>query len=212
MPRQIRIMIESIEVPLTELSTLLAEPRNSSNDGDLRKAVAKLIEDDIASHLDTQTLVCRSGETATTKSVAEYIYPTEYEPAQIAPEDAKKEAAKINTGGAPTPIAFDTRDLGSTLEIQPTLGASDRIIDLRFQPTTVSHVRNEIWAQWKNPEHDVSAQMPIFFSQEVFTGLALINGEYSLAATMSARTEDGKPDNQRKILLFVRADVLKIGL
>ena len=83
LPKQIRVMVEFIEVPLPELTKLLAEPRTSGNDGDLREAAGKLVEEGTAKHTETQFVIARSGETATSEGILEYIYATEYEPAEI---------------------------------------------------------------------------------------------------------------------------------
>lgn len=217
LPKQIRVMVEFIEVPLPELTKLLAEPRTSGNDGDLREAVAKLIESDTAKHAETQFIIARSGETATSEAILEYIYPTEYEPAEIPTTvntgDATASSLELtkNLATPPTPTAFETRNTGSTLEIQPTIGANDRIIDLRFAPELVQHIRNEIWAEWNGPQGEAHIKMPSFFSNRVNTGLTLINGQYCLVATSSANGKDGFADHQRKILIFVRGDILTVG-
>ena len=88
----IRVMVEFIEVPLSELTELLAEPRTSTNDGDLREAARKLVKEGTVKHAETQFVIARSGETATSEGILEYIYPTEYEPAEL--------PAKITTGEA----------------------------------------------------------------------------------------------------------------
>lgn len=217
LPKQIRVMVEFIEIPLPELTKLLTEPRKSANDTDLRREVQKMVEAGTAKHIETQLVSARSGETATSEAILEYIYPTEYEPAElpqkVSTEGTTHDEATFAKGVAtpPTPTAFETRNTGSTLEIQPTLGAQDNIIDLRFAPELVEHVENVIWSEWDGPQGKAPIQMPSFFSQRVNTGLTLLDGQYALASTLSMRQENGKADYQRKLLLFVRADVLTIG-
>lgn len=221
LPKQIRVMVEFIEVPLPELTKLLAEPRTSGNDGDLREAVGKLVESDTAKHAETQFIISRSGETGTTESILEYIYPTEYEPAELPNEITASAFSDKSTSPnedlikgiatPPTPTAFETRNTGSILEIQPTIGANEQIIDLRFSPELVQHIRNEIWAEWNGPQGEAHIKMPAFFSNRINTGLTLINGQYCLAATSSANGKDGFADHQRKILIFVRGDILTVG-
>ena len=80
LPSMIRVMVEYIEVPLPELTKLLAEPRVSTNDNDLRNEIGKLVENKIAKQADTQFVLCRSGETAKTEGILEYISPSEYAP------------------------------------------------------------------------------------------------------------------------------------
>ncbi|GHC43710.1 hypothetical protein [Roseibacillus persicicus] len=218
LPKQIRVMVEYIEVPLPELTKLLAEPRKSANDGDLRETVGKLVEAGTAKHQETQFIIARSGETATTEGILEYIYPKEYEPSEVPNEISSNqdtgqamEIAKM-VATPPTPTAFETRNTGSTLEIQPTIGADDKTIDLRLAPELVEHIRNEIWSEWNGVHGKAPIQMPLFSSARINTGLTLINGQYCLAGTTSMKGEDGKPDHQRKLLFSVRADILTAGL
>ncbi|MGJ8725818.1 MAG: hypothetical protein ACSHYB_14765 [Roseibacillus sp.] len=216
LPKQIRVMVEFIEVPLPELTKLLADPRKSANDGDLREAVGKLITAGTAKHYDTQLVIARSGETATAEAILEYIYPTEYDPfgatsGKTSSESSEKNSPTPSVIVPPTPTAFETRNTGGTLEVQPTIGANNHIIDLRFAPEIVEHVKNELWGEWKGPDGEVPIQMPSFFSSRSNSGLTMIDGQYSLAATASMLGEDQKPDHQRKLLFFVRADILTVG-
>ncbi|MEO6847971.1 MAG: Amuc_1098 family type IV pilus outer membrane protein [Chthoniobacterales bacterium] len=72
----------------------------------------------------------KSGLLATIQIIREFRYPTEFDPPQI-PQ---------TTGGSFTPItpttpsAFETRNLGVELEVQPTVGADGFTIDLRLTP------------------------------------------------------------------------------
>ena len=216
LPKQIRVMVDFIEVPLSELTKLLAEPRKSGNDNDLRKAVGDLVAAGTAKHYDTQFVVCRSGETATAEGILESIYPTEYEPFTATTGDKTSEAPEDTSTPSsilipPTPTAFETRNTGGTLEVQATIGTNDHIIDLRFAPEIVDRVENEGWGEWKGPDGEVPIEMPSFFSSRANTGLSMVDGQYSLAATTSMLGEDQKPDHQRKLLFFVRADILNVG-
>ena len=218
MPKMVRVMVEFIEVPLPELTKLLAEPRTTTNDNDLRTAAGKLVELGIAKHAETQFVMARSGETAKTEGILEYIYPTEYDPAEL-PNEVNTGEVNENTIELfknmlipPTPTAFDTRPTGSSLEIQPQLDENDLLVNLQFEPELVAHVRNEIWAEWNGAQGEAHVKMPLFFTNRITTGLTVVNGQYCLVATNSMLGEDGTPDHQRKLLFFVRADVLTVGL
>ena len=111
----------------------------------------------------------------------------------------------------PTPTSFETRNLGSTLEIEPTVGADGKIIDLRFSPNIVYHVGNETWAEWKGQYGDASIRMPTMYSLRLTTALTLLAGQPLLVAALSPKGEDGFPDFKRKLLIFIRCDVLTLG-
>jgi hypothetical protein len=216
LPKQIRVQVEFIDVSHEQLTELLFGEKAPANDEEMRKQVAALIKDGKASILETMLCIARSGQKATSEAIEEYIYPTEYEPAELAgntggdegpvngvPE--KKIRRDFATG--PTPTAFETRNLGSTLEIEPTLGVDDKIIDLRFLPEIVYHVGNEVWAEWKGQHGNSPIQMPKFYKVSV----TLADGKPMLVAAVSPKDEQGKPDLTRKLMVFVKADVITTG-
>lgn len=145
------------------------------------------------------SVLARSGETATIEIIREFIYPTEYEP----PELPNQVGATGGLGGGAdgggasgifpvtpsTPTAFETRNTGVTLEIQPTIGANDLVIDLRFAPEIVefegfinygSPITSPASDALGNPTNVVITEnrieMPVFASRRVTTGLTIFDG------------------------------------
>jgi len=219
LPKQIRVQVEFIEVPHAQLTGLLFGEKAPANDVELRKEVAQLIRDGKASILETMLCTTRSGQKATSESIEEFIYPTEYEPAELPGEINvnDKEDAELSKGRrrdfatGPTPTAFETKNLGSTLEIEPTLGVDGKIIDLRLLPEIVYHVGNEIWSEWKGEHGNSPIQMPKFYKLSVNTSVTLADGKPILIAALSPKDEQGNPDFTRKLMVFVKADVLTTG-
>ena len=216
-PRLVRVMAEFIEVPHEELTRLLLAPRTSSNDTELRKEVAKLVREGKATVVETMLCTGRSGERSLVESIEEYIYPTEYEPAGMPSQihttgDGEKiESDSRDLATGPTPTSFETRNLGSTLEIEPMIGANNMLIDLRIAPEIVYHVGNETWAEWKDQYGDASIKMPTMYSMRTSTSVTLVDGQILLAAALSPKGENGFPDFTRKVMVFVRCDILKLG-
>ena len=68
LPRMIRVMVEFIELPLPELSRLLAEPQTSANDNDLRIATGALIEAGTAKQVETQLIIAVPAKLALSKA------------------------------------------------------------------------------------------------------------------------------------------------
>ena len=164
-----------------------------------------------------ETLLCtgRSGQKSTTESIEEFIYPTEYEPASFADEGKKQEPGKTETADAgkrealgPTPTAFETRNLGSTVEIVPTVSDDGKTIDLRLVPEIVYHVENEIWAEWKDEHGSAHVQMPVMYTLRLNTVVKLANGKPLLVGALTPKNDKGAPDRDRKLMVFVKADVL----
>lgn len=92
------------------------------------------------------SVTAKSGQKATIEIIREFIYPTEYEPPELPNSVGQTTGTSIVGGGSSggsfpvtpsTPTAFETRNTGVTLEIEPTIGENDFVIDLRFVPEIV---------------------------------------------------------------------------
>lgn len=215
--KQIRVQVEFIEVSHEQLTDLMFGPKPPASDGELRQQVAQLVKDSKATVVETLLCTARSGEKATSESVEEFIYPTEYEPAEL-PDNIhvkdEKEARKADgkrrdLATGPTPTAFETRNVGSTLEFEATLGDDLRTVALRFVPEIVYHVGNQVWAEWKGEHGSSPVQMPTFYTLRINTEAILTDGHLMLAAALSPKTKDGVPDFTRKLMIFVKADVIQ---
>lgn len=84
--------------------------------------------------VSTPSVVTKSGQRANISIVRELIYPTEFDPPQI-PQNVD------GSGTAPvtpaTPTAFEKRDVGVTLEVEPVVGDNNRTVDLNLVPSSV---------------------------------------------------------------------------
>ncbi len=217
--KQIRVQVEFIDVSHEQFTELMFGPKPPANDGELRKQVAQLVKDGKATVVETLLCTARNGQKATSESIEEFIYPTEYEPAtlpdkiDVKPTDTtgKTEGTRPDPAVGPTPTAFSTRNLGSTLEIEPTLRDDLKTIDLHFIPEIVYHVGNEIWGEWKGEHGNSPVQMPTFYAIRTNTSVTLDNGHYMLTAALSPKSKEGKPDFTRKLMIFVKADVITTG-
>jgi general secretion pathway protein D len=93
------------------------------------------------------SVMAKSGQKATIEIIREFIYPTEYEPPELPNSvgTSSLSTTGVSTGGSvgtfpvtpATPTAFQTRNTGVTLEIEPTIAENDFVIDLRFVPEIV---------------------------------------------------------------------------
>ncbi|MCW1924535.1 hypothetical protein OKA05_18360 [Luteolibacter arcticus] len=217
LPRLVRVQAEFIEVSHETLTKLLLKPREGADDSGLRQDLAKLAEEGKATVVETMLCTGRSGEKSLAESLKEYIYPTEYEPAEISKEihttanGGKLEGISRDSAVGPTPTSFETRNLGSSLEIAPTLSENGKIIDLRLEPQIVYHVGNETWAEWKDKRGDASVRMPSMYTARLSTAVTLLDGQPLLVAALSPKGENGFPDFKRKLMVFVRCDVLSVG-
>jgi general secretion pathway protein D len=159
------------------------------------------------------SVTAKSGQKATIEVIREFIYPTEYEPPEL-PTDVGGSfssgggglldpitglitGGQSSNGGFPvtpaTPTAFETRNTGVTLEIEPTIGENDFVIDLRFVPEIVEfegfvNYGSPITAPGTdglgNPVSTVITEnrieMPVFSVRRVTTQLTIYDG-YTVA-------------------------------
>lgn len=210
-PVAIRVMVEFIEMPHAEMTKLLAAPRTKADDTDLRAAVGKLIEEEKARFVETQVALTSSGNTAVAETSYEKIYPTEYEPGDILPTDTgeeKEPAANPVTAIGPTPTAFETRNVGSSLEVQPAFGDRPGLIRLLVATGLVYDAGLDVFATWKTDLEDTKIVRPRFYSVNFNSIFVLPVGKPMFAAALSPRDEKGNADYTKKILLFVRAEAL----
>jgi general secretion pathway protein D len=148
-------------------------------------------------------VTAKSGQKATIEIIREFIYPTEYEP----PELPNTVGATGGLGGGglgggssglfpvtpATPTAFETRNTGVTLEIEPTIADNNFVIDLRFAPEIVefegfinygSPIQSPASDLFGNPVTvtitENRIEMPVFSARRVNTSLTIYDG-YTVA-------------------------------
>jgi general secretion pathway protein D len=150
------------------------------------------------------SVTAKSGQKATIEIIREFIYPTEYEPPELPNSvgGGNSGGGIIGLGGGgggsfpvtpATPTAFEMRKTGVTLEIEPTIGENDFVIDLRFAPEIVefegfinygSPIQSPSTDALGNPVVSVITEnrieMPVFSARRVSTSLTIYDG-YTVA-------------------------------
>lgn len=149
------------------------------------------------------SVTARPGQKATIEIIREFIYPTEYEPPEL-PQQVGNQGGNFGGGGfgggggggaggfpvtPATPTAFETRNTGVTLEIEPNLGPNEYVIDLRFAPEIVefegfinygSPITSPATDAFGNPVTvtitENRIEMPVFSSRRVSTGITIYDG------------------------------------
>lgn len=208
-PKLVRVQVEFVEMSHEALTKLLflSKPK-SSDDTDLRKQVQEMVSKSEAKVLETQMITSKSGQKATVEAIHEFIYPTEYQQPSLACGGKDPSSAPSLP---PIPTAFDTRNLGSTLEVEPTVGGDTKTIDLRFVPEVVYHNGNTVWHQGKDLSgNPYQVKMPDMYAARLNTALTFISGQYTLAGVISPKDDKGDTDMTRKVMVFVKCDVLTV--
>lgn len=220
-PKMIRVQVEYVELSHETLTDLLFLANPPSADATpLRKQVQELVRKGEAKVMETMICNARSGEKALAESINEFIYPTEYEPPKFPKHLGTSgeesglsldEVQALEKLFSFSPTSFETRNLGTTLEIEPTSGADDKIIDLRLAPDMVWHTGETVWVERKDSLGNISKiQMPKIYSLRTTTALTCKEGQYVFAAALSPKDAEGTTDPSRKVMVFVKCDILVV--
>jgi general secretion pathway protein D len=95
--------------------------------------------------LDAPRVTTKSGQRAVIEIVREFRYPTEFDPPQIPQNFGSSGSGVLGATSTiavfpvtpTTPTAFETRNTGVTLEVEPTVGSDNYTIDLNLVPQVV---------------------------------------------------------------------------
>ena len=165
-------------------------------DGQVQVILRGLAQKSGADVMTAPSIVSRSGERATIEIIREFIYPTEYEPPEL--PNSINTGVQLNDDGSSsssfpvtpsTPTAFETRNTGVILEVEPILGEDGYTIDLTFRPEIVefegfinygSPIQTSATDALGNPitvtitENRI--EMPVFSTRRVNTSLTIYDG------------------------------------
>lgn len=212
-PATLRVTAELIVVPVAICDAMLAKPRKTINDSDLREQARQMTAKGEATILDTLVIATRAGQPAQNGAIQEFIYPTEYDPPElptsvtINPPDNGATAA--TTPKTPfTASSFDARNLGTTFDLKSVALVQRKYVDLELSLDWVGFLGWQNFGKWKDEVASVDLVMPSFYVMNFRANLLVVPGLPVLAGVLSPKGEDGMPDPKRKVLLFVRAEIL----
>ena len=169
------------------------------NSGQLQMIMRGLAQKKGTDIMTAPSVTARPGQKATIEIIREFIYPTEYEPPELPNQVGGGFGGQQDFGGGgggggfpvtpATPTAFETRNTGVTLEIEPNLGPNEYVIDLRFAPEIVefegfinygSPITSPATDAFGNPVTvtitENRIEMPVFSSRRVATGITIYDG------------------------------------
>lgn len=151
----------------------------------------------------------RSGEETVVKAVVEYIYPTDYD-VQLEPSSAPAtgRVARVSTGlAAVEPQSFTMREVGTILDVTPTVTDDGSLIDLEIN---VQHCGRPDWNDYgAEPYAPNGGQYPLPMKQPFFpvmsdnARLSVLPGETLLVSALPVQKKAEGTD--RTQLVFLRA-------
>ena len=145
--------------------------------------------------LSSPKVTTKSGQRAVIEIIREFRYPTEFTPPQIPQTFGSTTTTTTGVTGSSssgsfpvtptTPTAFETRNTGVTLEVEPVVGPDGYTIDLNLVPQVVEfegfiNYGSPITATTTNPLTGVSTpnviNQPIFSTRKVTTSVSVYDG------------------------------------
>ena len=222
-PKFVSVCFETFSLEIAEAAALY---HDQPNDSALYKEITARVAKGKAKQESFSLVRARSGEKAILKSTSESIYPASYLPGAhaaekqppvvrgAAPKPAAPAAAPTTppspppTSALPFPTDFKTRDVGLTLEIEPTIAMNDRLIDLRITPSFVTSATRTKWGLVES-----GIETPIFEVQQVITAASVLSDRTYFIGTMS-RPTDSKvdPDSADRVwFAFAKSKVITVA-
>lgn len=208
-PAHVRVTLRVIEVPYVQV--LKWTGGTPMKGREIHDQAVKLALAGDAEIVETCILVCRSGERSLMQSVAEIIFPSEYEPpgSDLLPL-AKPTAFRYRRAfDASVMSSFETRSTGTTLEIEPTIGGGNRLVDLRVSFEMIDLASLTTWTEFRDQWGDASVRMPVFDSKRLTTSVSLANGVFELLNVYNAKPV-AVPAVTTRMMVFVRAEVVPV--
>lgn len=155
----------------------------------------------------------KPGEEAVIKDVTEYIYPTDYsvQMGEMQPCGSNKTSMVRSLGIATVePQSFTMREVGTILDVTPTLCDDRNIVHLRINSYVVDKPEwNEYGMDAPSPNggsYRLPMKQPFFHVRSIDTCSSLLLGDTVLAGSL---VKSGKPSDITE-LIFITARVLDL--
>ena len=215
---EVAVVLEYISLDHAAANQLLSQHAAKPDGADkIRDILEAMLDEETAELKETVWLRSSSGNRAKTESILESIYPTEFDPAEIpntvgsvASSSGPKSdgegslARSYMTSGNPT--AFDCRHVGTTLEMDPVLGADNTLIDLSLAPEIVEKIGVDYFTRdgFEHTSRGIEHMwMPVFYTMKDSTQLTVAPGKYHLLGLHTPHEDPAK-----RILVLLRADLI----
>lgn len=207
--KQIHVIFEMIEVDHLDFSDWFLSNTMDHDGTDLRKAAQEWVREGRGSILSTTTVMARSGQRAKNESISEHVYPTEFDPPEIPNEVTLSDRAEAPTVGV-TPTAFETRNVGVTIEVDPVIGSDGVTIDLNLAPERVQLGGYTVWSS-EEVDEMFQVRLPTFYTMKITTQVTLHAGRYCLLGSTKPLDPTTEGLDDVVVLNFVRADIARVA-
>jgi hypothetical protein len=226
-----------VQLPQTLALPLIAELRDRTRAARAAEELLKLVAKDQATLLAWPFLATGAGQRAVAEQVDEFRYATKYDapgtatvtethgadpgvpdPPVVPIDPATSPPAVPVSAGTKTkvsviegvPTDFETRNLGVTFEVEPTLRPDGRTIDLSLVP---QHVRlrgmKKVEIEEKSSGKKVVVEQPEIVNHKITTNISVQDGDYTLLGVFKL---DDFPDQMELFVLHTRLKRVEAGV
>lgn len=203
-PPHARVSIQYIELPHPALVGWLGEGETGAA---IHTKAMALAESGEAKILETCMVVCRGGNKATVESVLMEMYPRGVEADDFRFTARASNPPYMDQIKRSFPV-FETQNAGITFDAELTIDADRPVVDLRVSPEFAQRLKLETWLEHKDQWGDASLRMPIYEKWATNSSLTLQSGKSELVSVITPEAQPPAPAVSRRVLLFVRADVI----
>lgn len=190
-PKTVAFTLHTIQAPAAFLRDLTHQTTASADDAAMLAAAESAVARGEASFINSIFLETKSGNRATNESMREHVYLSEF---------------GTNANGQPH-LAFEIRPVGSILQIEPTIGADGRTVEITFShelhPATPETRREH----FRDPASKKPFDMPVvdFHSTKTVTGISMTKGGIKL---ISLNKPTGRDDADVLWATFLKCDLV----
>jgi hypothetical protein len=213
-PRLVRTRVEFIAVSHARYRELVAAPATIADDSALRQQIGKLMATGEAEMVECMMTTGRPETKLNTASVTDFYYAIEYDPGEhprtirLTPAQAADKARLPDLATGPTPSAWDIRNLGPALTTHASVFPSGTVVDLEMETEITRYFGDFEWRGWKDGRSHAPITMPEFHTMAGKLELATVAGRYLMVAALSPADAKGFTDTSRKIMVFVKTEIL----
>ena len=184
-PINVRIELQVVAVPEAIAVPLAAEMMKKDKIEAAYVKIQELLAKGTAKLIGWPIVTTVSGQRAVSEAIHEVRFTTEYSPPTVnltpnVPANATiKIAPSVDvTAFAGIPAAFETRNVGVTLEVEPSLSVDGKTINLNIVPQDV-RLRgfNKVTMEVRGGGGKVVVEQPEFDVKKLTTSLTVRNGE-----------------------------------
>ncbi|MDF1739669.1 MAG: hypothetical protein P1U86_10955 [Verrucomicrobiales bacterium] len=233
---QMAMLIECFELDHRAANQLIREySPKAANAGGLRDHLGGMVKNGKAALVETVWMRSRSGQRAKSESIRETIYPTEFDPPEIpntlgvvpnpvkvkvkpgetATAQAVLPPLAVTGGGgsgaeilmtSATPTAFETRNVGTTVETDAVLSNDDGLARISLAPEMISYHGRQFYLRpgSENVPWGVDhISSPLFYAMKTSLQMKAKPGHYNLLGMF---TPPEKP--KRKVIALLKMDLI----